>query len=386
LLVMYLGVILIGVFRAVYDRSYIEGYPLKNLISEELVNTIKWVLPGILLFDGCRTRRRVVMALISLLTMYFLIAAQVIRRLPFSSVLAGGGTINETRKACEDIGYGAVDMSTFLAGACWGIIASQVLVRQRKYKALILAAAGMVAFGQAMTGGRAGYLAWGTIGLLLCLIKWRKYLILVPVILILIPIVLPGAVDRMLEGFGDTDVAGQSMIDDSSVTSGRTLVWPHVVNKIGESPMVGYGRLAMRRTGLAEQFKTERFPHPHNMYLETLLDNGILGSIPILSFWILLVVYSGRLFVSDNRLCSAVGGAAFSLTVAQLVAGIGSQHFYPEESTLGAWVVMFLAVRVYLERSRSRTDAKVVEGSWSSQALTRQAAIPAFTAQEISIG
>ncbi len=385
LLLMYLGVVLVGFLRAVFDRSYIEDYPFKSLVSEELINTVKWVLPGVLLFDGCRTRRRLVMVLVCLLVMYFLIATQVVRRLPFESALGGGVSHRARTKTCTSIGYSACDMSTFLAGASWGILAVLPLVRQKKYRVLILAAAGMVAFGQVLTGGRAGYLAWGATGLILCLLKWRKYLILAPVVVILLPIVFPGAAARMLTGFGQTDVAGQSMTDDYLVTSGRTLVWPHIVDKIGESPVVGYGRLAMERAGLEEYLRQkygegEAFGQTHNMYLETLLDNGIIGSIPILLFWGMMVIYSGKLFRSDNRLCSAVGGLTLSLMLAQLFAGIGSQHFYPEESTLGAWAAMFLAVRVYVEQARVREGTIVAEGTWNSQALHQQAAIPAVRA------
>jgi hypothetical protein len=384
LLLMYVGVIVIGVLRAVFDRSHIDDMPLGSLISEVLINTIKWILPGILLFDGCRTRRRVITALFCLLAMYLLIAAQVVRRMPLESALGGGGSIQRIRmKICSSIGYSSCDTSTFLAGASWGIVAVLPLVRKKKYQVMVLAAAGIVAFGQALTGGRAGYLAWGATGLVLCLLKWRKYLVLAPVIVVLLPIVVPGAVDRMLQGFGQTDVAGQSVIDDYSMTSGRTLIWPYVIDEIGESPAVGYGRLAMKRTGLAERLMSELgegFPHPHNMYLETLLDNGILGSIPIFVFWGVALVYSGRLFRGNNRVCSAVGGLALSLMLAQLYAGIGAQHFYPRESTLGMWAGMFLAVRVYVEQSRVREDAAVAEGGWNSQALEQQrAAIPAIS-------
>ena len=377
LLLMYLGVIVFGFLRAVFDRSYIEDYPLKNLFSEELINSFKWVLPGILLFDGCRTRRRLVMALVFLLAMYLLIAIQAVKRLPLSGLLSAD-RIEQTRKICDDIGYGPVDMSVFLAGTFWGILSILQIVQRKKYKALVLAAGGIVVCGQALTGGRGGYLAWGATGLTLCLLKWRRYLILVPVIVILLPIVLPGPVERMLRGFGQTDMAGQSVIDDYSVTSGRTLIWPYVIDKIGESPIVGNGRLGMKRTGLANSLAAnlnEGFPHPHNMYLETLLDNGILGSLPIFLFWGVVVIYSTRLFKSDNRLYSAVGGLALSLTLSQLFAGIGSQHFYPEESTLGMWAAVFLSLRVNVEEKRAQMDTISTRSPGAVQEFYSQPAV-----------
>jgi O-antigen ligase len=376
LLLLYLGVIVVGFLRAFFDRSHIQGYPPKNLISEELINTIKWVLPAILLFYGCRTRKQVVMALVCLLAMYFLLAAQVVKRMPLESALGGNDAgIQHTRlKICSDIGYSSCDMSTILAGASWGMIAVLPLLLKKKHKALVLAAAGMIAFGQALTGGRAGYLAWGAAGLVLCLLKWRKYLLLAPVVVILLPILLPGATARMLYGFGQTDASGQAATDDYEVTSGRNLIWPYVIDKIGESPVVGYGRLAMGRTGLSDKMMSEMgesFPHPHNMYLETLLDNGILGSIPIFLFWGTMLVYSGILFRSNNRLYAAVGGLALALMLAQLAAGMGAQHFYPYESTFCVWMAMLLTLRVRVEERRARETLQT-QSIWDDPFVRRE--------------
>ncbi|UCD49721.1 MAG: O-antigen ligase family protein [Phycisphaerales bacterium] len=361
LLLLYLGVVVVGVLRVLIDRSHIEYYPVGALISEELINTIKWVLPGILLFDGCRTRKRAVMALTCILLVYLLLSVQVIKRMPLESALGGAGErIQRIRlKTCRSIGYSACDMSTILAGASWGMLAAAALVYKKRYKVLVLGAAGMIAFGQALTGGRAGYVAWGATGLVLCLLKWRKHLILVPIVVMLLPIVFPGATERMFYGFGETDVSGEAVVNEYEMTSGRLLVWPHVVDKIGESPLVGHGRMAMKRTGLTEFLgqaygASEAFPHPHNMYLETLLDNGILGSIPIFLFWGMMLVYAASLFRSRNRLYSAVGGLALALMLSQLFAGIGAQHFYPRESTLCVWATMFLALRVHLEEKRAQ--------------------------------
>jgi hypothetical protein len=378
LLLLYLGVIFIGFLRAVFDRSHIENYPLQSLISEELINTVKWILPGILLFYGCRSRKQVITVLASILVMYFLLAVQVVKRLPPTAVLSGGD-IMRARKVCDDIGYSAVDMSVFLAGASWALLATLQMFPKRKYKALVLSAAGLIVFAQALTGGRAGYLAWAATGLVLCLLKWRRYLLLVPVVIILLPLIFPGVVERMFMGFGETNAAGQSTINDYEATAGRTQIWPYVIDKIGQSPFIGYGRLAMKRTGLTEFLgakfgESEAFPHPHNMYLETLLDNGIIGSTPIFLFWLILVFYSAKLFTGSNHLCSAAGGVALAMMLTQLFAGIGSQHFYPRESTFGLWAAMFLMLRVHVEQLNAQTS-NAIENYYNEPLIRQQNAI-----------
>lgn len=359
LLLLYVGIILIGVLRAVFDRSYIEEYPLTSLISEELVNTIKWILPAILLFDGCRTRKQVIMALVCLLLMYFLFAVQVVKWMPPEAAISDSGIMDRARtKLGKEVGYSAADLSVMLGGACWGFIAALQLIHKKCCRIALLMAAGVVSFGQALTGGRGGYIAWGATGLVLCLIKWRKYLLLAPMAVMVLPAIFPGAAARMLEGFGQTSVTGETMVDlDEGVTSGRTRFWPHVVDKIDESPLVGYGRLAMRRTGLSEYLLKEYGPsdavhHPHNMYLETLLDNGLLGSIPIWSFFALAVLYGASLFRSSNCLYSAVGGLALALMLTSLIAGLSGQHYFPQEHTLGIWAAVFLSLRVHVEEKR----------------------------------
>jgi O-antigen ligase len=364
LLLMYLGVLLVGFLRALLDRSHIQEYPLKSLISEELINTVKWALPALLLFDGCRTRRRAVLALVCILILYLVVAVQVARFMPPGAAFGDGELLNRLRgRLGRYVGYSACDISAMLAGASWGILSSLPLIRQKRYQAIGLISAGVVAYGQALTGGRAGFLAWGATGLTLCLLKWRKYLVLAPVVVMVLPAVFPAATARMLSGFGQVDEAGQKVTDDYAVTSGRTLMWPYVIDAIGESPLVGYGRLAMKRTRLYDKLLEDdlSFPHPHNVYLETLLDNGILGTLPILLFWAIAFIYSAQLFRSTNRLYAGVGGVSLSLILAQLFAGIGAQHYYPRISTLGLWASVFLTTRVYVEEKRARIDLSADE-------------------------
>ena len=66
------------------------------------------------------------------------------------------------------------------------------------------------------------------------------------------------------------------------------MAWPLIIAKIKEEPYTGHGRQAMLRSGIAvylyETFG-EIFPHPHNAYLEQLLDNGLIGFGIIMPFY-----------------------------------------------------------------------------------------------------
>jgi hypothetical protein len=122
------------------------------------------------------------------------------------------------------------------------------------------------------------------------------------------------------------------------------------------------------------------------VYLETLLDNGIAGSLPIFLFWGIAVVYSASLFRSPNPLYSAVGGLSLALILAQLFAGIGAQHYFPKEGTFGLWTAMFLALRVYVEESRARTAALYLMDSWNRPVfLERQPLVAPARAENLRL-
>ena len=132
----------------------------------------------------------------------------------------------------------------------------------------------------------------------------------------------------------------------TDVTAGRTLIWPYVIEKIGEAPLLGYGREAMKRTGLAQflyQELGEEFPHPHNAYLQWLLDNGWVGFVLVMPFYVVVLFHATRLFLdSRSAVFVAAGGATLALVLALLIASAGSQTFYPREGAVGMWCAIGL--------------------------------------------
>ncbi len=357
LLLGYLGVVVVGFVRMVMDRDHLGNFTLAGLVSEHLINTVKWVVPGLLLYDGCRTRRRLHLALVCVLGIYFLLAVQVARWMPPSAAMSGDSLEARSRKIIlNEVGYHRVNMSMMLCGASWAILATLPLTKRRLHQCGIVAAALIVAYGQALTGGRMGYATWGVVGLILCTVRWRKYLLAAPLVVGAIAVALPGTVERMLQGFGEATASGQTEVDDYEVTAGRTLIWPYVIDEIMEAPSVGHGRLAMVRTGLANRLLTEHnesFPHPHNAYLEMLLDNGVIGFLLVMPFYAVVLYQAARLFLERNDpIQTAVGGVTCALVLALLVAAMGSQTFYPREGSVGMWCAIGILFRVLVERQR----------------------------------
>jgi O-antigen ligase len=376
LLVLYLAVILVGFYRMLNDTSGLiqfatlteeEPPTTANLWSEYLVNTVKWVIPGLLLFDGCNSRSRFVTGLVAVLGIYFLLAVQIIKWMPLGAAVTGESlTARSLKILVNEIGYHRVNLSMMLAGASWAIFSTRPLTKDGRKVLLIIGASLIVLLGQALTGGRAGYGTWAVVGLLLCVVKWRKYLFVAPVALLLIIAVVPGASERMKQGFDDESRDSNPLIERSkqyklgsldlyTITAGRNVAWPYVIDKIADSSLTGHGREAMQRTGIATflwQELGEGFPHPHNAYLQWLLDNGLLGFVPVLAFYVMLLKYSISLFRDDrNPVFISIGGVSLSLILTLLVASVGSQSFYPREGAVGMWCAIGLMLRIFVQRS-----------------------------------
>ncbi len=381
LLIMYLLAILIGFVRIIGDTEIIEVYyqaGTSYFFTEYLVNTIKWVIPGLLLYDGCRSEERFRLALFSILAVYVLLAVQVAKWVPPQFALDPDALERRSlRVLVSGMGYHRVNLSAMLSGASWAVLCARVMV-PLKYRMAVVLTMMFIVYAQMMTGGRAGYGAWVAVGLALSVIKWRRFLLLLPAAGALAVFLLPGVVGRALEGFteesrdtntrlvqerGEETRNPNSEVDAYTVTAGRSVAWPMIIDGIKERPWIGLGRQAMLRSGIATFLYDnygELFPHPHNAYLELLLDNGIVGFVIIMPFYALMLWYSLRMFLDRQSVtCAAIGGVSFAMILSLLVSGMGSQTFYPREGWMGMWCVMMLMLRVRVERQRLAANGAV---------------------------
>ena len=354
-LLLWLGVILVGWVRMMVDRSQLAHLTPGALISEQLINTIKWPIVGLLLFDGCRTRHRIKLALACILLLFALFTIQIARYVPPVVVLEPGN-MKARSNINEDIGININGAAKMMSGVPWAMLMVIPFLKTRKYKLFILGACVTSIYAVALAGSRSGYISCAATLVLLCFLRWRRYLLLLPFMVLILSAVLPGVRERMLLGFGEIDVAGEEINNKYNVTAGRNEIWPYVISKISESPVIGFGREAMVRTGVQKTLENElgvfeAVTHPHNAYLEILLDNGLIGFVIIVGLHIILWVYSARLFVDrTDPLYTAAGGIALALSTGHLVANMGGQHFYPDNIDIGCWCAIGVMLRVHVTR------------------------------------
>ena len=312
-----------------------------------LVNTVKWVIPALLLFDGCRSRRRVEMVLICVLLMFALFIVQIIKAVPPAVALEAGDT--EGRMLLDSrVGLSANGAGKMMSGVPWAMLAVLPLLKTRRYRYLMIGLCLGSVYCVALAGSRSGFVACFATLVLLCFVRWRRYLPLLPLAVILAPVAFPGAASRMMSGFGETSVTGDAVTDTHEVTSGRNEIWAMVIPKILESPAWGFGRRAMPRIGLTQNLRNTfgadagmAVHHPHNAYLEVLLESGLIGFVIIVGLYARLwAVFHAAFRYSRRPPCARRWQGSlwlFSAVTWWLIWG-GSRS-NPREIDVGVWCV-----------------------------------------------
>ncbi len=370
ILATYVFFIIVAFTRAATDLGSVIEYAqllgtddiptFAGLFSEHIINGLKWLIPAVMLYDGCRDEARLRETVLVIIGVYFLLAIQIIRWMPLSA-LTGGEDLGERalKILSNEVGFHRVNLSMMMSGSAWAAVFAAAVFQNRSVKTALYVAAGIISFAMALTGGRTGYVTWAVMGMLYAWTRSRKMFFLLPVLVLLAIPLIPGLSDRLTAGFGgknvdtnaaihsDENVAESSGVDLYTVTSGRTFAWPFVIDKISESPWMGYGKLAMQRSGVSGFLLMEygeEFPHPHNMYLEWVFDNGLIGALPVLILFTTALVYAFRL-LKGSSIESGLGGMTIALVGSILLAGFASQTFYPREGAVCMWVAILLTIR-----------------------------------------
>jgi O-antigen ligase len=350
-----------------------------GLVSEFGLNTFKWVIPGLLMFQGCRSKEEHRWAVVCLVTLYFVLAIQTIKQMPLSNLLDGEALEERAARVLGiRVGYHRVELAGFFAGVSWALLAIRPLFLSRVSRLGLFAMSGVTVLALALTGGRTGYGVWVLVGLLMATLRWRRALLVGPIAVLLLIGYAPGISQRLLQGIsydhkGEATTAAET--DLYTVTAGRSVLWPYVLESIRERPIVGYGREALNRNGLRQKVflaAGEDFGHPHNGYFQFALDNGIVGLVVLLALFVTLLMKSVVLFRRSEPQSTAAGGMACAFLAAFLVAAVGAQTFYPTELSIGLWCAIGLMMRVSVNLQTSSDVAAPDEGRDASAVNARR--------------
>ena len=223
-------------------------------------------------------------------------------------------------------------------------IFSAAAYRHKAAKIFIWLSAGMAGFAAILSFSRGGFLVLLVIGLLYLYSLRRKNLL--PVLALALPLLLlalPGAFyKRIAYGFDQG-------ADLNTISSSRTEeIWAPLIPEIFDSPLIGHGLSSMVWSKAMISRAVIPVTHPHNAYLELLLDVGFVGTALILLFyWRIWKRF--RALAQNQDIDPGLRGLFTGASVALVgfsVGGISGSSFEPIIEQVYLWFAIGLAYGV----------------------------------------
>jgi len=171
---------------------------------------------------------------------------------------------------------------------------------------------------------------------------------------------LGGAVvSRVSEGWAG---AASSDARATAVTASRTEIWRALMPDVEAHPVLGNG---LRSTAWSSAAKNQIFPtHPHNLYLEIVLDIGLVG---LLLMGMFFTRFAGLLRYSSEiqgapPLISAYLSGAFASLVGYLVSAVANGHYTPVPENTFLWASLGVAIACSASRAEA-SDASAAKSA-----------------------
>jgi O-antigen ligase len=150
--------------------------------------------------------------------------------------------------------------------------------------------------------------------------------------------------DRLLRGLQDHGVQSVGLRGDE-LTAGRIYVWSNLAPEVARSPLYGRGLMSTQWSGYVRSGAFGA-THPHNVYLEILMDAGIYGAICMFIFY-RFAWRSFRKLGRDERFDPGTRGfflGAAAGMAGMLTYGLTNGHWYPSAEQVFFWLALGLAI------------------------------------------
>ncbi len=139
--------------------------------------------------------------------------------------------------------------------------------------------------------------------------------------------------------------------DYDEISAGRIdYIWKPLVHELGEKTdtlLLGSGRFGIMNTDAWKEYRITLVTHAHNMYLDTILDVGVVGLAVFLGLYGILIAgfarCSRRLKAKSQYRSSLLVGCIVSL-ISYLISGLTGRSFFPGLANAYLWVVIGLGI------------------------------------------
>ncbi len=320
-----------------------SGY-LREMVFKPLLMVAFALLVGAAVSKSARPERFLIPALASICVMDAMVIAYVLR----SGIALGQLASNESREFLSELGLHANDLGRLFAMAYALLLFTWAAARHPGLRLALLGSMAITAVALMLTFSRGAFVGFLVVNALFVL--WRRNanaLLLLGVLVIVAVIALPSAVyDRMATGSSE----GLNAISAGRIEG----LWVPLLPETLRSPIYGNGLGSIlwsepMRRGVGEAILP--VTHPHNAYLQALLDTGVVG-LALLCAYFAHVWKGFRALSADATLSPLLrgfyqGAAAGLLSI--LVSDLTDSSLVPRPEQIYLWLAVGM---LYGQRAR----------------------------------
>lgn len=214
-----------------------------------------------------------------------LLAIWLVSLLTFGLVVFSGASLDvlagsQSREFFQPLGIHANDLGRLHTFAYALLLFTLGETRDGRQRLWLVASLGLVVVALTLTFSRGAFLGFAVVNLLFLLSRRHLAgLLLAIATLAVILAVMPGAVfDRLGAGWGS---------GLNAVTAGRVEnIWLPLLPELWRQPLIGNGLGSIAWSDAMRSGSILLVTHPHNAYLQAMLDLGLIGLLLLLSFFV----------------------------------------------------------------------------------------------------
>ena len=241
------------------------------------------------------------------------------------------------------------------------LMLAMALVPRGKYRRWFYLAAVLSLVAATVIYSRTAY-AMILLSIIAIVLLTRQYRLILPVVVlvVLVAVMMPGVTERALSGLegGERNV----------ITAGRTdEIWRPVVQEWQQrttthpwQTLVGYGRFGIMDFQAFRNGRMLRVTHSHNMFLDTLVDTGIIGLVFYLGFIGYVLAGLLRAFFRRRRTGSVeelhLSAGLLTSLGCFLGRGLTDSFLLPQLTNAYFYLVMAIAFVVMLQEEKRQSE------------------------------